>query len=695
MSLGLDYSSSKWSVGHAASPSPSADCDRFEFVRFSNCIQQQTPGVRHWLGGIGLYLRNSGHWALTSLRRFSCAFALLVTFWRHSQDSITLAEAIPPGDARVTLVEREKVATLSNGLVTAAVNESNGRLLSLKSGDLELLGTGGAYWDGVGATTGAVNRWGKDAAFQIVTKPEDQGGEIAEIATRMNYDRGPGVIPLNVDIHYILRRGEPGLRVLAVFEHDDNFPALKLDEGRMVLKVNPLVFDFLSVDEKRQRQMPTGEDWDRGTPLNLKEARRLTTGIHAGEVEHKYDYSAPLAETKTWGWSSTHEHVGLWVINPRSEYLRAGPAHIDLTGHLDVNRGGAPVLLNMWQSMHYGGRPIYLAEHELWRKEIGPFLLYVNHGGDPAELWRNACGRADLDRATLPDDWRGRGAVRGRLLIRDPQSPGASAAGAWVGLTAPPYTVEAPKENPRTFDWQLDGKYYQYWVRADAEGRFQIPYARPGTYMLNAFVDGVLGEFHRADVQVGVGEAVDLSDLEWTPERLGRQLWQIGVPNRSAEEFRHGDDYWHWGLYLKYPEEFPNDVKYIVGKSDWRRDWNYCQPPRIGPDGKVESTTWTIQFDLPQALRGTATLRLGIAGSRAPHGIEVTVNGAPAGSTGPLPDTGVMHRDGIRGAWFEERVPFDAGLLHAGTNTIGLHVPAKSWVEGVLYDVVRLEVTEK
>jgi len=103
--------------------------------------------------------------------------------------------------------------------------------------------------------------------------------------------------------------------------------------------------------------------------------------------------------------------------------------------------------------------------------------------------------------------------------------------------------------------------------------------------------------------------------------RYGRQLWEIGIPNRSAEEFRHGDHYWQWGLYNLYPQEFPNDIDFVVGKSDMRRDWNYVQPPR--PDGKGgwKNTTWRIRFKMDQRPQGTATLRLAICGRpRRPGG---------------------------------------------------------------------------
>jgi rhamnogalacturonan endolyase len=261
-----------------------------------------------------------------------------------------------------------------------------------------------------------------------------------------------------------------------------------------------------------------------------------------------------------------------------------------------------------------------------------------------------------------------------------------------VGVAAPDYPARPGRGGPAVVDWQLDSKHYQFWVRGDADGRFRIPNVRPGTYTLHAIADGVLGEFSRADITVAAGPAVDLGRLEWVPVRHGRPLWEIGVPDRTAGEFRHGDHFWRWGLYLDYPKEFPDDVNFVVGKGDWK-DWNYCQPPRI--DGnRVTPTTWTVTFDLPEAGRGRATLRLAIAGSRTPRGVNVAVNGTPVGGTGPLPDTGVMHRDGIRGYWCERDVPFDAALLRRGPNTVKLTVPASNWVQGVLYDYLRLELDE-
>jgi len=266
-------------------------------------------------------------------------------------------------------------------------------------------------------------------------------------------------------------------------------------------------------------------------------------------------------------------------------------------------------------------------------------------------------------------------------------------------------------------DWQRDAKHYQFWVRADEHGRFSIPNVRPGNYWLRAIADGVIGEFVQTNVVVKAGATNEMGTLTWSPTRYGRTVWQIGVPDRTAREYRHGDHYWQWGLYFKYPEEFPNDVNFVVGESDWGKDWNYVQPPRItrredlpvvGEDDEkevsevlsnmrsqgVQSTSWGIRFNIPQALAGRATLRLAFCGTHRGCNVEVLVNGTSVGETGELPSTSAMQRDGIRAFWIEKPVTFDAALLRSGDNVIQLKSHARTWSQGVMYDCVRLELAD-
>ena len=127
--------------------------------------------------------------------------------------------------------------------------------------------------------------------------------------------------------------------------------------------------------------------------------------------------------------------------------------------------------------------------------------------------------------------------------------------------------------------WQHEGNYYQFWNDGTDDGKFTVTNVRPGTYTLHAFADGVLGEFAKTDITVEAGKDLDLGKLDWQPVRYGKQIWEIGYPNRNGSEFFKGDQYWFWGWNLRYALLFPNDITYTVGKSDWHKDWFFEEVP--------------------------------------------------------------------------------------------------------------------
>ena len=693
---------------------------------------------------------------------------------------VTTAFAAEP--APVTVKEDAQSFTLENGLVTARIEKSTGDLTSLRYQGRELMaadgaGATGGYWSSVGRA-----RAGGRNIASVRVNPKSNGGALVEVSCRNVNDPGRPASPLDVDIRYALGRGEHWIYTYAVWDHRPGYPGFSVGEARYCLKLNPDVFDYMTIDEDRRRVMPSGDDWDKGAPTNLKEARLMTTGVHKGTVEHKYDYSALFTEMPAFGWSSTKDNVGLWIINPSLEYIGGGPTKAELTGHLDVNPRGLPTLLNMWLGSHYGGTSFAVGTNEAWTKFIGPFLIYCNATEAKANveesqmaLWREAVARARAEEQRWPYAWlvdsnyppaQNRSEVRGQIVLADRLNPGATMSNVWVGVTAPDYVLPSvgfggggggrrfgtnnffrpgftntagstnfsPRGSgptgginppgglgrngfPTKLDWQRDAKFYQFWVRADAQGRFNIPNVRAGEYWLRAIADGVIGEFVMTNVTVAAGASMGLGTLEWQPVRHGKTVWEIGVPDRTAREFRHGDHYWQWGLYFKYIDEFPNDVNFVIGKSNWRTDWNYVQPPRVSrrnsgpvlseedeveevqarrgsPGEGVESSVWAIRFDMEKEQAGRATLRLAFCGTHQGTRVEVLVNGKSVGDTGTLPSTSAMQRDGIRAFWIEKPVGFDAALLKAGENVIQLKSHANGWSQGVMYDCVRLEIAE-
>jgi rhamnogalacturonan endolyase len=685
----------------------------------------------------------------------------------------------------VTVTDDGPTYTMSNAYLTVKVDKVTGDLISVKTPhtvtpDVELMGflSGhhAGYWEQSPAL--AARREAK-----ITIDPASGSGERAEVSVK-GWSDGKSILGArptaagqeagliaDLEIRYALARGDHGLYTYAIFTHEPTYPAGSVGESRFGFKLNGKVFDWLSIDDQRNALMPTGADWDAGTDLNMKESRRLTTGIYKGRAEHKYDYSADQSKIPAFGWSSTTQHVGLFLINPSFEYLSSGPLHFELTGHIDDGDGGDPTLLDYWRGTHYGGSVLNFADNEPWTKVVGPIFIYVPTGGLPAALFNDAKHQATIEAARWPYSWvkgvdytpaEQRATVKGRLKLIDSQAGSAKFSNLLVGLAFPdqpavpraprpprpeaepsaaPVTPNAdltpagpgaavdpdhpaqlnaqgqranrgtyvpPRRNgppvgfnfpPQPIAWQNDAKHYEFWAHGSDDGSFTIPNVRPGTYQLHAISDGVLGAYDAtASVTIAPGQRLDLGTIEWHPTHYGRQIWQIGTPNRSAKEFLKGDDHWHWGMYIEYAKLFPNDVDFTIGKSEPAKDWFIYQVPHdteFKPDGRDQgrATPWTIHFEMPAGQpAGKATLRFGLDGVST-RTLGITVNGKDAETMTDLFGAGAsMIRDGIEGTWIEKDFSFDAALLKPGANTIVLTVPAGGVANGICYDVVRLEV---
>jgi rhamnogalacturonan endolyase len=657
----------------------------------------------------------------------------------------------------VMLTEDASAYTLSNGIVTARVDKTSGDLLSMKYNGTEMLGTV-AGPDGLPDTKfdkpGKNSRgfgpftdhqygfWSHDTdgpnptIDKVTIDPKTNGGARAEVSMKgisggKPMGAGPGgSFIADIEIRYSLGRGDSGIYTYSIFDHPAEYPASVLGEARFCTKLADM-FDWMSI----------GPKWNKPYP------KAAAGTAH----EDKYDFTATQFDSPAFGWSSTTKNVGIWFLNPSVEYLSGGPTKVEFLGHRDTNNIQAPTILNYWRSSHYGGAVADVAQGEHWTKVIGPFMIYANSGATPQEMFDNAIAQAHTESAKWPYAWvngvdypiaNQRATVTGHLVLKDPQAKGAKMSDILIGLSAPAYTVQIPARTvqPRAqragvpgaqstvggtglatappapagpptvipaseqhIDWQTDAKHYQFWTHADANGNFKLTGVRPGTYTLHAMATGVLGELAKANVTVAPGEPLKLGTVVWEPTRYGRQVWDIGVPNRTGEEFAGGDDYAHDGEYLVYARRFPNDVNYVIGKSDYAKDWFFEQVPHTdSPDDKPtimntgghtgRATPWTITFNMPQTPgTGKAHLRIAIAGNGARQ-LEVALNDQPIGVVDHLFVDGSLGRNGIHGVWSEHDVVFDASLLKQGTNVIKLTIPAGSMIAGVIYDYLRLEV---
>ncbi|KAF5740131.1 Rhamnogalacturonate lyase family protein [Tripterygium wilfordii] len=479
-------------------------------------------------------------------------------------------------------------------------------------------------------------------------------------------------------------------------------------------------FHYMAISDKMQRYMPTAADRDppRGQALDYKEAVLLVNPVDPqfkGEVDDKYEYSVESKDIKVHGWVVTDTpSVGFWQITPSNEFRSGGPNKQELTSHV------GPTCLTDFLSSHYvGGEYITLqvAANEPWNKVYGPVFIYLNSGpagGTPSQLWEDAGRQMQTEVQNWPygfpasEDFpklNQRGSIDGRLQVRDRYARNVEvpASNAYVGLALP----------GAAGSWQTESKGYQFWTTTDENGDFSIKSVRPGNYNLYAWVPGFIGDYkYDTVINITPGSNVQVNNLVYEPLRDGPTLWEIGIPDRSVEEFYipdpgpnyinklyvndAADRFRQYGLWEKYAELYPRgDMVFTVGTSDYRKDWFYAQVTRKISANKFQGTTWQIKFKLAQVDdRKTYKLRVAIAGAELSH-LQVRVNnpnGTPVFSSGLFGRDNSIARHGIHGLYFLFNIDVPGAQLVVGDNTIFLTQPSSNGAfQGIMYDYIRLE----
>jgi rhamnogalacturonan endolyase len=690
--------------------------------------------------------------------------------------------AKPDVNAAVTVTDNGRAWTLDNGIVKATINKANGNMTSLLFHGIETMGAGG-YWEetpqGAPQLTQTVTI---DPAKNGGARAEVAVKGVTGGTVMLTPSAPGGGTYCDIEVRYAMGRGESGIYAYAIFSHPAAYGAMGVGESRYITKLNK-TFDWISVDADRNMLECTPQDWGAGIQIHAKEQRILSTGFYKNSVEHKYSYNAVQYKVPAFGWSSTRNHVGVWFINPTIEFLSGGASKQELVCHFDANDNPDPIILDYWRGTHYGGgATCNINAGEEWSKVIGPIFVYCNAlavpevasqadldtlaatAGNPTvpaawtdngtALWQDALAQAKMEKARWPFDWvngvdyphkDGRGTVTGQIVLNDPQAATTRLPNLTVGLAHPDYSgggrggraagtagtnALAGARGPGgrggggLVDWAHDAKFYQFWNDGSEDGKFTIPNVRPGTYTLHAFADGVLGELALANITVEAGKTVELNKIEWKPVRYGKQVWDIGYPDRTGGKFYKGDgsNYWLWGWSLRYGELFPNDITYTIGQSDYHKDWFFEQVPHAlsaawknpeakdplnqrfgwvkvqGSDtwrtiGQGRATTWTIKFNMDKTPKGQAALRVALAGADGGGGLIVAVNGQSAGAIRPTP-TNALRYNTDKSVWQEHTLMFDAALLKQGENEMQLTVPAGEVTSGVVYDYLRLELDE-
>jgi len=523
--------------------------------------------------------------------------------------------AQPTVNAPVEIRDIGKQWVLDNGIVKCVINKGNGNMPQFFYDGKNLMDKGG-IWEQT--PSGTVTQ-------SITIDPRTNGGQRGEVDVKGVNGK------MDIEVRYTMERGVSGFYTYAEFSHGPNYPDSGEGESRFITECDTHEFDWISVDDDRNMLMCAPEDVDRGIVIHAKEQHILSTGIYKNSVEHKYNYCGVLFKLPAYGFSSTKDHLGLYFINPSTEYLDGGAEKLDLVAHMSAT------ILDYWTSGHYaGGACCNIPAGETWNKVIGPIFVYCNTLANPETpssedldtlnatagnptippayrdnglaLWHDALAKAKAERAKWPYDWVNgldyahkdqRATVTGQLVLNDPQAATRQLPHLTIGLAHPDYTTPfggfvLRSGNGHLITWPHDGNYYQFWNMGSDDGKFTISNVRPGTYTLHAFADGVLGEFAQTNITVKPGQNLDLGQIKWTPVRYGVQVWDIGYPDRTGGKFFKGDgfNYWRWGWPVRYPLLFPNDITYTIGQSDYHKDWFFEEVPHgeardwLNPDAK-------------------------------------------------------------------------------------------------------------
>ena len=599
--------------------------------------------------------------------------------------------------ANVTLSTSGTTATLANGVITAAIDTTSGKVTSYLFNGTQMLDTSGLiYYSMDGGTS---YEQPGNCVYSVTRSSADMVDISCKVTWASHTNR---VHAFDIDCHYVLRRGDTGLYAYAILAHPASYPDTSVGEWRIVWKLphtsTDWTFERIYVDALRNWYWGTYSDFLNETSTGIGEIKTITTGARAGQMDCKYEYAAEYQKIGCWGHASDTNKIGVWFVLGGYDYLNDGPNMTDLTV-------AESYLLQHFGRDHFGGSGTSVSAGETWSKIFGPFLLYCNktatnsHQGDV--LWADAQAQVQAEIAAWPYSWLTnsdypadnlRGAVTGKIILTDPLKPAlASGTNTWVGVSQP----------DAGGNWQFDSKRYQSWVHSDTNGNFSLAHLRPGTYTLSAWTVGAVNEFTLTNVVVTAGATNALGNLNWTNTHPGGQIaWEIGIPDRSAAEFKHGTNYWYPYLWTTYTNDFPNPLTYTVGTSNWTNDWNYAQPGYLTGTNTWSQWKWRINFTLTNlSTSGSATMTFGIASiyygavdvyvnDESTMTGEVAVNIAGGGAGG-----NALIREGIHAKYGTGQMAVPLSSLRVGTNTITLvQRSINGGFNHVMYDYVNLEL---
>ncbi|WRT66806.1 uncharacterized protein IL334_003769 [Kwoniella shivajii] len=645
-------------------------------------------------------------------------------------------------DAFLNATETNGTLSLQNDRVLFVMNKTNSYIDIVTFDGINVLGTPvdptsaiGPYMDAILTPKQDNYVPGITANYTILQGVDSFG--VAYGGMIMSQTAPEGVIGEVLEQYWFLRETETSLHAFSrIAYHNSSVPFLAdLQDIRTLFRPHGPMFTHLSTNKDffvpQPRPNPAVDSTKDLGVATLVQDTTWYIGNRTNDpfVDQVGDYFTKYSMADTYRYHTVHglfadgtytpdnSTIGAWTIFNTKDTFFGGPTYSDL-----VVDG---LLYNYIMSNHHGNQTPNITDG--FERTWGPAVFHLNHGpvnGSLQQLQEEAEQFANSSYAhQFYDD----------IARYIPGYVTTSSRGSWTAqlqlptgakntiaiLSAPGYDYQ---------DNVFNTSAYQYWAEVGSDGHIEIDRVKEGDYRLTVYADNIFGDFVQENITVTAGQTTKSGIIAWEAESAGTELWRLGVPDKSAGEYKHGyqpdpDHPLHppqyriyWGAY-DFVDEFPQGVNFKIGESQESVDFNYVHWSVFGgsltrPAVVAASTVnnWTITFDVePEDLTGTsnATFTVQLAGASTAAGNTDVYSNTTKYSN--LPYVVVINgkeldpwyyrssscaiRSGITCYQNAHKFQFPATYLWTNaTNELVLSLPFNATSISVMYDALRLEV---
>ena len=362
----------------------------------------------------------------------------------------------------------------------------------------------------------------------------------------------PGTDPLEIENHFVVRDGDPGIHFYQILRHFSgdgatgfgnaavNFfcssNAITQANGTTLLYQKDTSPVGMGVVEETfpttaYTQGLVASNPGRQVQAETVDYTKSTLGTYLSEAGLAREFITKYNYSTYQQYHIAHGYVGaqnaFWWVVPSPQTMIGGPTKQYLTG-IEME----------YESAHLGGQNVNFTAGQVANRLFGPFYLHFNAFNSTNttadELYSDAANSVagclsfyDSEGILLSNGYRAqanRGSVQATL-----------ASSGWSTTTS--NNIVVLSDNNTYMQESANG--FQYWGYADSTGHVTLPGVMPGTYRLTSYILGQWGLYHIDNVAVGTTTKTVTGTF--APRNFSTQnpVWTIGTPDRTAHEYLH------------------------------------------------------------------------------------------------------------------------------------------------------------